>query len=235
MDDFPWKIEPTYEGMLRAIESMHCGILVRDIDGSIVYANERMLELCGYAPQELEGQAFGFLAPPELRAAWEEERKAALEGDLRVRMTVMQRRNGRTLPVLSMGRQLRGEDDELVGTMAVIVDLGEVQTAKQVGGVPGNLGNSLRRISQELSALSLAAAAPEGGGAIPLDHPELSSLSDREREVLVELVSGSRVPAISKKLFISPHTVRNHLKAMFRKLDVANQTELIERVRALAG
>jgi DNA-binding CsgD family transcriptional regulator len=43
------------------------------------------------------------------------------------------------------------------------------------------------------------------------------------------------VPAIAKKLFISPHTVRHHLKSMDRKLDVPDQNALIERMRSLAG
>ena len=57
----------------------------------------------------------------------------------------------------------------------------------------------------------------------------------REKEVLTRLVDGDRVPAISKRLHISPHTVRNHLKAIYRKLDVGTQSDLIERVRALAS
>ena len=66
-----------------------------------------------------------------------------------------------------------------------------------------------------------------------MDHPLLQELSQREREVLAHLVAGSRVPTIADKLFISPNTVRNHLKAIYRKLDVSSQTELIERVRGL--
>jgi DNA-binding CsgD family transcriptional regulator len=51
--------------------------------------------------------------------------------------------------------------------------------------------------------------------------------------VLIRLVQGDRVPTIAKQLHISPHTVRNHLKAMYRVFEVSNQSELIERVRAL--
>ena len=67
----------------------------------------------------------------------------------------------------------------------------------------------------------------------PLGHPFLEELSEREREVLTHLMAGTRVPAIAEKLFISPNTVRNHLKAIYRKLDVSSQNELIERVRGL--
>ena len=67
-----------------------------------------------------------------------------------------------------------------------------------------------------------------------LDHPDLRTLSEREREILSELAAGSRVPSIATRLFISPHTVRNHLKAIYRKLGVGSQAELIERVRGAA-
>jgi len=58
-------------------------------------------------------------------------------------------------------------------------------------------------------------------------------LSDREREVATLVASGLRVPQVAKRLFISPHTVRNHLKAAFRKLDVHSQADLVERYRDL--
>jgi DNA-binding NarL/FixJ family response regulator len=57
---------------------------------------------------------------------------------------------------------------------------------------------------------------------------ELRNLSSREREVLHSLLAGQRVPTIARALHLSPHTVRNHLKSIFRKLGVRSQTELLE-------
>lgn len=58
---------------------------------------------------------------------------------------------------------------------------------------------------------------------------ELQRLSRRELQVLQQLLQGRRVASISRTLFISEHTVRNHLKAIFVKLGVHSQTDLIER------
>jgi DNA-binding CsgD family transcriptional regulator len=69
-------------------------------------------------------------------------------------------------------------------------------------------------------------------GEVAIDEAVLEHLSQREKQVLAELLAGSRVPAIAKCLHISPHTVRNHLKSMYRKLGVGTQSELIERVRS---
>ncbi len=53
-------------------------------------------------------------------------------------------------------------------------------------------------------------------------------LSRRESQVLGLVVDGHRVPQIARQLRISPHTVRNHLKGIFRKVGVTSQGELIE-------
>jgi len=233
MAEFPWQIEPSYEGLLSLIEEMNCGVLIRDRDGCTLYANKRLLEWSGYAAKDLEGKPSNLLTPPELRETMQEENQAILDGDLRARLSVLRRRDGRTYPVIVIPRTLEAKDGEVEATFALIVDLGEVQTAKRVGAGEADFGDTLQRIALELQGLSLSAPR-EGGGAIRLDHPDLRELSKREREVLAEILDGSRVAAVAKKLFISPHTVRNHLKAIFRKVGVANQGDLIERIRELS-
>src|SRR5690606_26380028 len=60
-------------------------------------------------------------------------------------------------------------------------------------------------------------------------YPDLKRLTKREREVLDRVLTGGDVPAIGASLYISPHTVRNHLKAIYRKLDVRSRVELVVR------
>ena len=59
----------------------------------------------------------------------------------------------------------------------------------------------------------------------------LADLSLRERQILESISSGQRVAAIADTLGISLHTVRNHLKSIFRKLGVRSQIELLGRFR----
>jgi adenylate cyclase len=63
---------------------------------------------------------------------------------------------------------------------------------------------------------------------------ELELLSAREKEVLALISSGLRTGQVAKRLFVSTHTVRNHLKALFRKLGVNSQAELVARGQARA-
>jgi DNA-binding CsgD family transcriptional regulator len=46
------------------------------------------------------------------------------------------------------------------------------------------------------------------------------TLTEREKEILRHLSEGLSTPAIAKKLFIAPVTVRNHIQNILHKLDV---------------
>jgi DNA-binding NarL/FixJ family response regulator len=51
------------------------------------------------------------------------------------------------------------------------------------------------------------------------------NLSERELEILKLLASGKRNAEIAKELFISPHTVRNHVSNLLAKLHISNRFE----------
>ncbi len=53
------------------------------------------------------------------------------------------------------------------------------------------------------------------------------SLSNREREVLQLSAEGRSNKEIAERLFISPRTVETHRENLMRKLNLANQTELV--------
>jgi len=60
---------------------------------------------------------------------------------------------------------------------------------------------------------------------------ELDDLRPRERQILDLLLSHRRVPAIATALGISAHTVRNHLKNLYRRAGVHSQQELLLAVQ----
>jgi two-component system response regulator DesR len=63
------------------------------------------------------------------------------------------------------------------------------------------------------------APAPEGGDP---------SLSPREREVVAHISRGSTNAEIARALFLSPHTVKEHTSAIYRKLGVRNRAEAVK-------
>ena len=57
-------------------------------------------------------------------------------------------------------------------------------------------------------------------------------LTNREREIFSLLINGYETIDISKKLFISEKTVRNHISNVIQKLDVKSRVgAVIELVR----
>ncbi len=69
----------------------------------------------------------------------------------------------------------------------------------------------------------------------PASDPLLSKLTPREWEIARRLAEGDRVPLIVEDLGIAENTVRNHLKSIFRKLQVASQAQLVRRIKERTG
>jgi DNA-binding NarL/FixJ family response regulator len=61
----------------------------------------------------------------------------------------------------------------------------------------------------------------------------LSSLTDRELEVLKELASGRSNAATAKALFMSERAVEKHIGSVFQKLGLVNEGEVNRRVMAV--
>jgi len=60
---------------------------------------------------------------------------------------------------------------------------------------------------------------------------ERSGLSSRESEILGLLLRGKSNKEIERDLFISPHTVRNHIHNIYQKLGVGSRLQLMNFVR----
>ncbi len=61
--------------------------------------------------------------------------------------------------------------------------------------------------------------------AVPTISPLAVSLSEREKEVLVEIGIGSTNDQIADHLCISQHTVKSHIYRIFRKINVPNRLQ----------
>ena len=86
---------------------------------------------------------------------------------------------------------------------------------------------ALQVIGQAVDCTETSRALAEASEPVP----GLQRLTTRELQVVEQLMSGDRVPAIAASLFLSPSTVRNHLSSVFAKLGVSSQQELVSLLR----
>jgi DNA-binding NarL/FixJ family response regulator len=58
-------------------------------------------------------------------------------------------------------------------------------------------------------------------------------LSPRERDVLVLIAAGSTNREIAENLYLSPHTIKEHTSALYRKLSARNRAEAVQRAQRI--
>jgi two-component system response regulator DesR len=92
-------------------------------------------------------------------------------------------------------------------------------------------------ISKDWPAADIAGAVRMVGLGMtvfrPHEAPQGPPLSDREREVLQEVASGATNREIAVRLFLSPHTVKEHTSSLYRKLGVRNRAEAVQKAQRL--
>lgn len=83
----------------------------------------------------------------------------------------------------------------------------------------------------ELCAMHLAVTSVDAlhrdGSDVAANTDRLFSFRPRERQVLLYLLAGDQAKQIATKLGISPHTVADYVKVIYRRLDVSTRTELL--------
>lgn len=68
----------------------------------------------------------------------------------------------------------------------------------------------------------------KGVPRLPIRIPRVrGDLTSRERQIIALLGDAPSASEIGRRLGISPHTVRNHLKSIYQKCDVHNRTEML--------
>jgi two-component system response regulator DesR len=58
-------------------------------------------------------------------------------------------------------------------------------------------------------------------------------LTEREREVLGMIAGGATNREIAERLYLSPHTVKDHTSTLYKKMNARNRAEAIVRAQRL--
>lgn len=191
------------QALFRALGAfLRAGLLVEDEEGRIIYINERLSQLTGLTAQKITGRPLDALLADDAVGSGDSPTTKAPPG--KPQETALVGGDGITIPVTLVPFPLFDPDGRYYGRFIVVTE-------------------------RTISALGAPPRAHAHAPSPAVDNNRLALLSPREREILNELLAGRRVNDVASRLDISRHTVRNHLKAIYRKLGVHSQVELIGR------
>ncbi len=92
-------------------------------------------------------------------------------------------------------------------------------------------------VSKDWGAHDVAMAVRMVGLGMTMFPPQADQpstlLSQREQEVLALIAGGSTNREIAAQLYLSPHTVKEHTSALYRKLKARNRAEAVQRAQRI--
>lgn len=110
-----------------------------------------------------------------------------------------------------------------------------VSGAGQISPTAARAAGAAGFVSKDLPAADIARAVRMVGLGHTVFPPQAApsgvQLTSREREVLELVASGSTNREIAATLHLSPHTIKEHTSALYRKLGVRNRAEAVRRAQ----
>lgn len=211
-----------------AFEIIDSAVGICSDTGHWVYANPAFCGLLGLDRSDVEGSE-------SLADFWPAARAVSYSDWLRSQLARGESTHAGSQPTLARFEIRRpGRPSLWVGLKVVCAgdtasDLFYVTVTPESQGLPAEQAMTrLLRVEQSLSRIALEVSRLQPARATgPRSFPGIDRLSKRERQVLSLVSAGTETRAVAQALFISPHTVRNHLKAIYSKLGVHSQRELV--------
>lgn len=115
------------------------------------------------------------------------------------------------------------DGDAVAGALSLVRDAG----AQDFSAAERTLAQTLSPVLGLAWSVAAERAARPAAAALATAVPaRLAALTPREHEVMQQVVRGLPNKEIARRLATSPWTVKNHLRAIFRKLEVTNRTAL---------
>jgi LuxR family maltose regulon positive regulatory protein len=140
----------------------------------------------------------------------------------------------------AIARDALGQEEAALQALERALDLAE---PRGFAGVIARFGASLRSLLRRaishgtahraLAGELLAVLEGQAGETRPAAAELLEPLSERELAVLRFLPTMLSNAEIGAEMFVSPNTVKTHLKHIYRKLDVTDRREAVRRAREL--
>ena len=131
----------------------------------------------------------------------------------------------------------------LLGRLVDFMPWYEAETRIVLAGAAVGVGDTARARMLLAEAADRVTAVPDApvlhawmegrrGQLEGLAAKEASALTQAELRVLQLLPTHLSVPAIARRLYVSPNTVKTHVRAVYRKLDASSRADAVARASA---
>jgi two-component system response regulator DesR len=138
---------------------------------------------------------------------------------------------------LFVGQESGAEICERLRSLSPITNVLLISGAGRISPNAARAAGAAGFISKDWPAAEIAAAVRRVGlGQTvfrPHEGPQAPLLTEREREVLEAIGSGATNREIAGRLYLSPHTVKEHTSSLYRKLQVRNRAEAVQKAQRL--
>ncbi len=245
-------VDETLRQLQRAVEQSIDGILVTDMEGTVVFANRAWAEMHGFSAGDLRGSTWSRFHTPEQLA---EEVHPLLE-EVRERGSLDRevghvRQDGRRMPTRTTLTLLRDDADAPMGYLAIARDITQEKEAEERGA---RLEEQLRR-SQKMEAIGRLAGGVAHDfnnmlmailgcsdfllNAIPPDQPlrhdveEIKRAGERAADLTRQLLAFSRRQVLQPRV-IDLNAVVSDMERMLRRI-IGEDIELMAVLDADLG
>jgi DNA-binding CsgD family transcriptional regulator len=203
--------------VLRPLDIDVYDLLIR-LPGEVLILDRKLRAIA-----QLGREAFG----PHAGSVHDEAHRRALEGEEVTYQWRLQKARHEIRLLTTTVSPLRGSSSRITGVLIVTRNVSAV--AGDALGVRGPATHQARQLLALERGVRQLTEVIESYRQPETTYP----LSAREQDVLHLLREGYRPRSIAERLQVSPQTVRNHLKAIFKKTGTHSQEELITMSRRL--
>jgi DNA-binding NarL/FixJ family response regulator len=138
---------------------------------------------------------------------------------------------------LFVGQESGAEICERLRSLSPITNVLLISGAGRISPSAARAAGAAGFISKDWPAADIAGAVRRVGLGQTVfrahEAPQGPLLTDREREVLEAIGSGATNREIAGRLYLSPHTVKEHTSSLYRKLQVRNRAEAVQKAQRL--
>ncbi len=187
---------PSASVLAKLVENKSVGMLVFDVEGNLLYANQRLGEILGYSPEEIDRVGIWHdLIPAEWSEKDEKEwRELAAKDGFQEEEVSVKKRTGKTVTLLVSGTVVETQADGNYAVGLTIIDVTELKRSEE------KFQKSSERLTQRVNSLEAKLKSKTG------------ELQDAKKEVTRSAKSLDRLNSAMKSLIVEFQEQRKDLE-----------------------